>query len=151
MSENPYESVTESQNIPDRLKVPPGNVLLLRAYGTGVQKYGCPASAAGAFTGPVPHAILLTGDRDEGDLVAIHLGDLPGKLWMVARSWAMPRMQPILQPRIRMALTGYCSLPNRRQAVVCLVGSPTYNGSIQMVGNLLRRAATRQTIRLRRW
>src|SRR6266487_3086771 len=51
------------------------------------------------------------------------LGDLPGKLWMVARLWAMPRMQPILQPRIRMALTGYCSLPNRRQAMVCLVGS----------------------------
>ena len=78
MSENPYESVTEPQDIPDSLKVLPGNVLLMRAHGTGVQKYGCPASAAGAFTGPVPHAILLTGDRGEGDLVAIHFG---GPTW----------------------------------------------------------------------
>jgi len=78
MPENPYKSVTEPQNIPDNLKVPDGNVLLLQAFGKGVQIYGCPASAGGAFTGPVPHAILLTGDRDEGDLVAIHFG---GPTW----------------------------------------------------------------------
>ncbi len=69
MSENPYESVTELQDIPDELKVPDGNVLLLRAYGKGVQIYDCPFVEPPKAT---PHAILLTGDRDEGDLVAIH-------------------------------------------------------------------------------
>jgi hypothetical protein len=39
MPENAYNPVTEPQNIPDNLKVPDGNVLLLRAYGKGVQKY----------------------------------------------------------------------------------------------------------------
>src|SRR2546425_9840521 len=67
MSENPYESVTEPRHIPDILKVPPGNVLLLRAYGKGVQIYTCPDT-----THATPHAILLESDRDEGDLVAIH-------------------------------------------------------------------------------
>ena len=69
MSENPYESVTELQDIPDELKVPDGNVLLLRAYGKGVQIYTCPVTPDAKAT---PHAILLKGDRDEGDLVAIH-------------------------------------------------------------------------------
>ncbi|MDQ6643621.1 MAG: DUF3455 domain-containing protein [Chloroflexota bacterium] len=75
MSENPYKSVTEPQNIPDNLKVPDGNVLLLQAYGKGVQKYVCPVSATSKAA---PHAILLAGDRDEGDLVAIHFG---GPTW----------------------------------------------------------------------
>ena len=75
MSENPYKSVTEPQNIPDNLKVPDGNVLLLQAYGKGVQKYVCPVSATSKAT---PHAVLLTGDSDEGDLVAIHFG---GPTW----------------------------------------------------------------------
>lgn len=69
MPENPYSSVTEPQNIPANLKVPNGNVLLLRAFGRGVQIYTCPADDA---TVPKPHAILLKDDRDEGDLVAIH-------------------------------------------------------------------------------
>ncbi len=79
MSENVYSSVPEPQNIPDNLKVPLGNVLLLQAYGKGVQKYTCIASATGPkFSPPVPHAILLKDDRDEGDLVAIHFG---GPTW----------------------------------------------------------------------
>jgi len=55
--------------------MPPGNVLLLQAYGKGVQKYVCPVSATSKAT---PHAILLKDDRDEGDLVAIHFG---GPTW----------------------------------------------------------------------
>ncbi len=79
MSENVYSSVPEPQNIPDNLKVPLGNVLLLQAYGKGVQKYTCTASATGPkFSPPVPHAILLKDDRDERDLVAIHFG---GPTW----------------------------------------------------------------------
>lgn len=69
MPENAYNSTTELPNIPDEVKVPDGNVLLLRAYGRGVQIYNCP------FVDPppaTPHAILLKGDSDEGDLVAIH-------------------------------------------------------------------------------
>jgi hypothetical protein len=69
MPENPYNSVTDLQNIPDELKVPAGHVLLLRASGKGVQIYNCPFVEPPKAT---PHAILLTGDRDEGDLVAIH-------------------------------------------------------------------------------
>lgn len=69
MSENPYSSTTEPQDIPNDLKVPDGNVLLLRAYGKGVQIYDCPISDPPK---PTPHAILLMGDMDEGDLVAIH-------------------------------------------------------------------------------
>ena len=75
MPENPYNSVTDPQNIPDNLKVPPGNVLLLQAYGKVVQKYVCPVSASSKA---IPHAILLKDDRDEGDLVAIHFG---GPTW----------------------------------------------------------------------
>jgi Protein of unknown function (DUF3455) len=79
MSENANNSVTEPQDIPDNLKVPPGNVLLLQAFGKGIQKYACSASATGPkFLPPVPHAILLKDDRDEGDLVAIHFG---GPTW----------------------------------------------------------------------
>ncbi len=69
MPENAYNSSTEPQDIPDDLKVPDGNVLLLRAYGKGVQIYDCPIVDPPKAT---PHAILLTDDRDEGDLVAIH-------------------------------------------------------------------------------
>jgi hypothetical protein len=69
MTENPDQSVTKHRHIPDILKVPAGNVLLLRAYGRGVQKYACPVSAVSKA---VPHAILLAGHGDEGDLVAIH-------------------------------------------------------------------------------
>ncbi len=79
MSENPYESVTESPHIPDNLKVPPdGGPLLLRAYGKGVQIYDCPVSDPPT---PKPHAILLKGDRDEGDLVAIHFAGPTGPNW----------------------------------------------------------------------
>jgi hypothetical protein len=69
MPENSNKATTEPQGIPDSLKVPDGNILLLQAYGKGVQIYDCP------FVDPpkaTPHAILLTDDRDEGDLVAIH-------------------------------------------------------------------------------
>ena len=69
MLENAYNSPTELGDIPDELKVPDGHVLLLRAYGKGVQMYDCPFVEPPKAT---PHAILLTGDRDEGDLVAIH-------------------------------------------------------------------------------
>lgn len=77
MSENPYESVTEPRHIPDALKVPTGNVLLLRAYGKGVQIYTCPDT-----THAKPHAILLESDRDEGDLVAIHFA---GPSWQATK------------------------------------------------------------------
>ncbi len=70
-----YSSVIKHAPIPDILKPPPGNVLLLRAFGKGTQKYACPVSAT---SNAVPHAILLAGDRDEGDLVAIHFG---GPTW----------------------------------------------------------------------
>jgi hypothetical protein len=63
----------KSGRIPDILKVPEGNVLLLRAHGRGVQKYACPVSATSKA---VPHAILVAGDG--GDLVAIHFG---GPTW----------------------------------------------------------------------
>jgi hypothetical protein len=76
MRENPYESVTEPSHIPDVLKVPPGNFLLLRAYGKGVQIYTCPDT-----TNAKPHAILLESDRDEGDLVAIHFAGPTGPNW----------------------------------------------------------------------
>jgi Protein of unknown function (DUF3455) len=75
MTENSDQSVVGPRHIPDILQVPEGNVLLLRAYGRGIQKYACPVSAASKA---VPHAILLAGDRDEGDLVAIHFG---GPTW----------------------------------------------------------------------
>jgi hypothetical protein len=103
MTDNPGQSVTKHRHIPDVLKVPDGNVLLLRAYGRGVQKYACPVSATSKA---VPHAILLAGDRNEGDLAAIHFGGPTWKLWMVARSWVMPRTRSILQLQTRMALTG---------------------------------------------
>ena len=68
------KSVTD---IPDSLKVPPGNVLLLRAYGKGVQIYTCPDT-----THATPHAVLLERDRDEGDLVAIHFA---GPSWQATK------------------------------------------------------------------
>jgi hypothetical protein len=60
---------------PDILYVPAGNVLLLRGYGIGVQKYTCPVNPVSQA---VPHAILLAGDENKGDLVAIHFG---GPTW----------------------------------------------------------------------
>ena len=69
MPENAYNSSAELQDIPDALKVPDGNVLLLQAYGKGVQIYDCPFVD---FAKATPHAVLFTGDSDEGDLVAIH-------------------------------------------------------------------------------
>src|SRR5205814_10019030 len=69
MPENAYNSRTGPQDIRDDLKVPDGNVLLLQAYGKGVQIYDCPFVD---FAKATPHAILFTGDSDEGDLVAIH-------------------------------------------------------------------------------
>jgi hypothetical protein len=67
MFEKIYESLTEPRDIPNDLQVPSGHVLLLRAYGRGVQIYTSPDT-----THATPHAILLEGDGDEGDLVAIH-------------------------------------------------------------------------------
>jgi hypothetical protein len=61
------------RRIPDILKVPEGNVLLLRSHGRGVQKYACPVTGTSKA---VPHAILLAGHG--GDLVAIHFG---GPTW----------------------------------------------------------------------
>ncbi len=76
------------QDIPDVLQVPKGEVLLLRAYGRGVQIYTCivntgnPPSTPGIFKQPpAPHAILLEGDGDEGDLVAIHFAGPTGPNW----------------------------------------------------------------------
>ena len=68
MPENAYNAPNDPQDIPDDLQVPDGNVLLLQAYGKGVQMYDCPFVD---FAKATPHAILFTGDRDEGDLVAI--------------------------------------------------------------------------------
>jgi hypothetical protein len=75
LSDTSYEDSTHHRHIPDDLKVPDGNVLLLRARGKGVQKYTPPITANSK---PTPHAILLTGDQDEGDLAAIHFG---GPTW----------------------------------------------------------------------
>jgi hypothetical protein len=75
MSQNSVQAVAQRQHIPDILNVPAGNVLLLRAYGVGVQKYTCPVYATATA---VPHADLLAGDTDEGDLVAIHFA---GPTW----------------------------------------------------------------------
>ena len=63
----------KNRRIPDILKVPDGNVLLLKAHGRGTQKYACPVSAT---SNAVPHAILFRGG--EGDLVSIHFG---GPTW----------------------------------------------------------------------
>ena len=71
MLENVYDSTTEPQDVPDSLKVPDGHVLLLHAYGKGVQMYGCPVVDP-TKAKAVPHAVLFAGDGDEGDLVAIH-------------------------------------------------------------------------------
>ena len=59
--------------VPAILKVPEGNVLLLRAHGRGTQKYACPISASSKA---VPHAILLHGN--DGNLAAIHFA---GPTW----------------------------------------------------------------------
>lgn len=74
LSASPVEAarqsaVIKSVPIPDILKVPAGNVLLLVALGKGVQKYTCPANATSKA---VPHAVLLGGGKDEEGLVAIH-------------------------------------------------------------------------------
>jgi hypothetical protein len=88
MPESPSNALTVPQDIPDALQVPAGEVLLLRAYGKGVQIYTCivntesPPATPGIFKQPpAPHAILLEGDRDEGDLVAIHFAGPTGPNW----------------------------------------------------------------------
>ena len=72
---NSNQSVFERQPIPDILYVPAGNVLLLRGYGIGVQRYTCPVYATSAA---VPHADLIASDKDRGDVVAIHFS---GPTW----------------------------------------------------------------------
>jgi Protein of unknown function (DUF3455) len=69
MPKNPGQSVGEYTDIPDVLKVPEGNVLLVRAQGEGIQKYRCPI---GPKPTAVPHAILRACDGGGGDIVAIH-------------------------------------------------------------------------------
>src|SRR5690348_11086973 len=88
MPENTGNILTVPQDIPDALQVPAGEVLLLRAYGKGDQIYTCivntqsSPSTPGIFKQPpAPHAILLDGDRDEGDLVAIHFAGPTGPNW----------------------------------------------------------------------
>lgn len=56
MPENAHEATTEPQGIPDSLKVPDGNVLLLQAYGKGGQIYDCPLVDPPKAT---PHSIFL--------------------------------------------------------------------------------------------
>jgi hypothetical protein len=75
MPDHTCRSASDYDDIPDILKVPDGNVLILQAYGRGVQKYACPVSPASKAT---PHAILLASEGDEGDTVAIHFG---GPTW----------------------------------------------------------------------
>ena len=74
-SQNAGQADTGPLHIPGILTVPPGNVLLLRAYGRGVQKYTCPVSATSSA---VPHAILLAGNGDSENIVAIHFA---GPTW----------------------------------------------------------------------
>jgi len=88
MPGSPSQPLAVPLDIPDALQVPEGEVLLLRAYGRGVQIYSCilnpadPVATHGMFKQPpAPHAILLKGDRDEGDLVAIHFAGLTGPNW----------------------------------------------------------------------
>lgn len=89
MPESPSRPLTTPQDIPAALQVPEGEVLLLQAFGRGVQIYTCivntaenPPSTPGVFKQPpAPHAILLKGDRDEGDLVAIHFAGPTGPNW----------------------------------------------------------------------
>jgi Protein of unknown function (DUF3455) len=73
--QNSGQSVTQQQSIPGILSVPPGNALLLRAYGIGVQIYTCPVSATSVA---VPHANLIASDKVERDIVAIHFA---GPTW----------------------------------------------------------------------
>ena len=68
-SENPGQANSGPLHIPAILTVPPGNVLLLRAYGRGVQKYTCPVNPTSSA---VPHAILLSGNGNSENIVAIH-------------------------------------------------------------------------------
>src|SRR5260221_5837023 len=75
IGQNSGQSGAEGQPIPDILSVPAGNVLLLRAFGIGVQRYTCPVYATSAA---VPHADLIASDKNEGDLVAIHFA---GPTW----------------------------------------------------------------------
>jgi Protein of unknown function (DUF3455) len=75
IDQNSGQSVTQQQSIPGILSVPPGNALLLRAYGIGVQIYTCPVSATSVA---VPHANLIASDKVERDIVAIHFA---GPTW----------------------------------------------------------------------
>ena len=149
MPENPDHCVAENPDIPEILKVPEGHVLLLRANGRGVQKYTCPVNTPPKRR-PMRSCLQATRMRGISWLSTSRDPPVPpGKHWMVARLWA--KSCSIFQRQSRMALTGYCSKRNRRRAKACLVGSRTFSGSPRMAGNLLRRAATRQTIRPRCW
>jgi hypothetical protein len=75
IDQNTDRHAAERLDIPDILYVPAGHVLLLRAYGIGVQKYTCPVNP---ISQAVPHAILLAGDEKKEDLLAIHFG---GPTW----------------------------------------------------------------------
>jgi len=137
IDQNSGQSVTQHQPIPSILSVPPGNALLLRAYGIGVQIYTCPVYPTSAA---VPHADLIASDKDEGDIVAIHFA---GPTWQaldgssVVGDAANAKHFPA---PTQMALTGYCFLLNRRRAMACLVALPTFNDSIRMVGSHPRAA-----------
>jgi hypothetical protein len=103
MTETSYQGTTHHHHIPDVLRVPDENVLLLRARGTGVQKYTPPITADSKAT---PHAILLTRDQDEGDLVAIHFGGPTWEALDVAQLWETQPMRSIVRLRTRMGWTG---------------------------------------------
>lgn len=61
MTGNFGQSVTKHRHIPDVLKSPDGNVLLLRAYDRGVKKYDWPASVTSKAA---PRAILFVPELE---------------------------------------------------------------------------------------
>jgi uncharacterized protein DUF3455 len=147
MSENPHKSATEPKGVPESLKVPPdGGPLLLRAYGKGVQIYECPVSDPPT---PRPHAILLKGERDEEDLVAIHFAGptwqaLDGSTVVGAKMASAPSPDPDGVPWLRFTAKSHGG--NGLLSRVTYIQRLYTDG-----GNLLRRAAIRQAIRLRYW
>ena len=70
-SQSPARDIpkTDTPDIPTELMVPPGHVLLLQAFGKGVQIYALPVSNT---TAPTPHAILSKNEDVAENLVAIH-------------------------------------------------------------------------------
>jgi hypothetical protein len=67
---------TTEFHIPDRIKVPAGNALVLKAYARGVQVYTCPNCQM-----PAPFAILLKNDRPGEELLAIHFFEANAPVW----------------------------------------------------------------------